>query len=120
MKKLTLALFSVCLLLLLVLGIFICGCEPRGDITFHNMQDGEVTIFFADVRDDGTIDQLTKQGVVSANSTKVFSAMFPLSNWVTRIEAHDLTGEVVFSHDYKMADLEKIDWKIVIPPSEGD
>jgi hypothetical protein len=33
-----------------------------------------------------------------------------------RLEAVDPSGKVVFSHDYKMADLEKAGWKIVIPP----
>jgi len=35
---------------------------------------------------------------------------------VYRIEAVDSSGRVVFSHDYNMDDLEKIGWKITIPP----
>jgi hypothetical protein len=116
MRELTFMRLGVYLTLLLVVGLFVLGCEPGGDITFHNLQNQDVTVFFATVLADGSIDQLTKQGVISANSTKIFSAVFPSYNWVRRIEAHDPTGKVVFSHDYKMADLEKIGWKIVIPP----
>ena len=107
---------SVVLLFLFAIALFVSACEPGGAITFHNLQNQDVTVFFATVKADGSIDQLTKQGVISANSAKIFSAVFPSRDWVTRIEAHDPAGKVVFSHDYKMADLEKIHWKIVIPP----
>jgi hypothetical protein len=38
------------------------------------------------------------------------------NEWTDRIEAIEPSGKVVFSHDYKMSDLEKIGWKITIPP----
>jgi len=97
-------------------GVSGLACEPGGFLQIQNMQNQEVTIFFASVRTDGTIDGLTKQVVISANTTKIISITFLGGEWVNRIEAHDPTGKVVFSHDYKMADLEKIDWKIVLPP----
>jgi len=107
---------GVALLSLFVIALFVSACEPGGAVTFHNLQNQNVTVFFATVQADGSIDQLTKQGVISANSTKIFSAVFPSHDWVRRIEAHDPAGKVVFSKDYKMADLEKIGWEIVIPP----
>ena len=108
--------FTTLFIIIVVLASLFQSCEPGGAITFQNLQNREVTIFFATVRTDSSIDQLTKQGVISTNSTKVFHIVFPRSDWVNRIEAHDLAGQVVFSQDYKMSDLEKIDWKIVISP----
>ena len=116
MRKLTFLLFGFYLILLFVVGLFALGCEPGGAITFHNLQNQEVTVFFAHVRTGGTIDVLAEQGVISANTSKTFSITFIGSEWINRIEAHNPTGKVVFSNDYKMGDLEKIGWKIVIPP----
>ena len=39
-----------------------------------------------------------------------------IGSGIQRIEAIDPSGKVIFSHNYKMSDLEKIGWKIVIPP----
>ncbi|MFC2003980.1 hypothetical protein ACFLUK_00325 [Chloroflexota bacterium] len=59
-------------------------------------------------------------GTVQAQSTKELAAIvFPNRTWVHRIQAKNPSGEVVFSQDYKMADLEKIGWKIVIPPLQN-
>ena len=102
--------------LVLVLSILLPSCEPGGSLQIQNLQSQEVTIFLASVRTDGTIDELTKQIVISANTTRALEITFLGSEWVNRIEAHDPTGKVVFSHDYKMADLDNIGWKIVIPP----
>ena len=115
-RKLTLTRFGVYLVLLLVVSILASGCEPGGSLQIQNLQNQEVTIFLASVRTDGTIDELTKQMVISANTTRTLEITFLGSEWVNRIQAVDPSGKVIFSHDYKMSDLEKMDWKIVIPP----
>jgi hypothetical protein len=104
------------LILLLSITLFASACEPGGDITIENLRNEEVSIYVSHVREDGRTDEPTKQVVVSANATKIFAKTFIGENWINRIEAIDPSGKVVFSHDYKMADLEKISWKITIPP----
>lgn len=109
--------FNTAFVLFWILLIFaISSCEPGGRLIINNQQNKDVILYFANVSSDGTIDKLTKQGVISANSTKTFGITFLGSTWVNRIELQDLNGDIIFSHDYLMADLEKIGWKITIPP----
>ncbi len=105
------------LISLMIFALLLQSCEPGGDIIFENTYNEDVSIYFIHVREDGSLSEGAKQGVVSANASKTFSITFVKKNVVYRIEAIDTSGKVVFSHDYKMADLEKIEWKIVIPPS---
>lgn len=107
----SLAVISIIFVLLLQ------SCEQGGDITIKNLHNEEVSIFVRHVREDGSLGERTKQLVIPANATKTFSHTFIGEDWVDRIEAIDASGKVVFSHDYEMADLEKIEWKIVIPAS---
>ena len=119
MRKLTLTLFSTYLALLLAVSILASGCEPGGDLTIVNRHSQEVRIFKSHVRNDGTTDEATYQITISANETRKFSITFIGSEWIKRIEAIDSSGKTVFLHDYNRADLEKIGWKIVIPPENG-
>lgn len=102
-------------MLLFTIALF-TACEPGGDITVENQHNEEVSIYSSHVREDGSTDEPTKQVTVSANATKTFTEIFIGENWINRIEAIDPSGKVVFSHDYKMSDLDKIGWKITIPP----
>ena len=111
------SLLGLILISLMIFALLLQSCEPGGDIIIENRQNKEVTIYFSHVRGDGSTDEPAKQGVISANATRTFNESFPRKNWVSRIEVVDSSGNVVFSHDYNMDDLEKIDWKIVIPPS---
>lgn len=85
-------------------------------ITIENQRSQDVKIYYTFVNADGTLDEATYQGTVSANSTKIQSIILIYDSDVKRIEAIDPSGKIVFSHDYNRADLEKIKWKIVIPP----
>lgn len=92
------------------------ACEPGGGITIENHQDQTISIFFTHVRADGSLDNPSKQGAVTPNATRKFFDVFLDPEWMERIEAREQSGKIVFSHDYKMGDLEKIGWKITIPP----
>lgn len=104
------------LALILVLSVtpFLSSCEPGGEITFDNQYNQNVEIYYTHVRDNGTLDQATRQVTVPAREIKKFGITFLGKEWLQRIEAIDPSGKVVFSHDYKMSDLEKIQWKITI------
>lgn len=100
---------------MLIIGLLF-ACEPGGTITFQNLRNQDITIYYTSVLANGTLDQAVKQAVVPANSAKKFGAIFLGEGFVLRIEAKDSSNKIVFSQDYKMADLDKIDWKITIPP----
>jgi hypothetical protein len=99
-----------------VFGILLSqiACEPEAKITFINQQDGEINIQATHVREDGTIDGFSPKGVVSARTEKTIYITFLGNKWVNRIKVVNSAGEIVFSHDYTMSDLEKIAWKITI------
>ncbi|MFC1929599.1 hypothetical protein ACFLW6_01860 [Chloroflexota bacterium] len=112
-----LRLFSLAIIFVLF-ALLLQSCEEGGFLTIENLHNKEVSIFISPVRKDRSIDESTKPIVdISANATKTFAIVLIDRNRVYRIEAIDTSGRVVFSHDYKMGDLEDIDWKIVIPPS---
>jgi hypothetical protein len=92
------------------------GCEPSLKVTFDNKTNQEVKIFEAHVRDDGSVDGFVEQGTISPNSTKTIRITFLGDKWVNRIQIRDTPGNIIFTHDYTMPDLEKADWKITIPP----
>ncbi len=104
--------FGVITLALLAL----IGCEPGGDITFENEFNQNLTISYTHARSNGSIDGFVTLASVAANSSKVVPLTFLGPAWVNRINVSDNSGKVIFTHDYTMGDLDKVDWKIVIPP----
>jgi hypothetical protein len=96
--------------------LFFLACEPATKITFENQHDSDVKILVAHVRDNGSNDELTEYGIVSTKATKTIYITFLGSDWVNRIQVQDMSGKILYSGDDKMADLEKIGWKIVISP----
>jgi hypothetical protein len=117
MKKLTLTVFGMYLALLLVVGVFASGCEPGGKPIIENQRGQEVVIQVIHVREDGTLGAPRNYGGIPARTTKKLGSItFVYRDWVYRIEAVDPSGKVVFSYDYNLDDLEKIKWKITIPP----
>jgi hypothetical protein len=92
------------------------SCEPRREIVIENQTNQSIDIYYEHVRDDGTLSERTSKGVLPANSVKSFGTTFLGNKWVWRIEAQTSSGEVIFSYDYNIDDLEKINWKITIPP----
>ena len=110
----------IILVLLLLAAIpFGSSCEPGGFPIIDNQLNLDVTIYVITVHEDGVPPgEVRNYGVVPAQTTKkTASITFVKRSWVYRIEAIDPSGKVVFSHDYNMDDLEKIDWNIVIPAS---
>jgi hypothetical protein len=101
---------------LIVLTFIMSACDPGGNITIRNLENQEMTIFFTHVRADGSLDNPSKQGTIPPVTAKRFGIVFLGSEWIERIEAIDPSGKIVFSHDYKMADLEKVNWEITISP----
>lgn len=102
--------------LLVAVAIASAGCEPEAKITFDNQRSHQVVVRVAHVRVDGTTDELTERGIIPANTTKTLYITFLGKQWVNRIQAMDPSGKVLLSLDYKLEDLEKINWKITIPP----
>jgi hypothetical protein len=107
--------FRKIIIIIVALLLILPSCEPGGKLVVENQNKTEITIYFASVRIDGTIDKLTEQGIIPSQTTRTFGIVFLGDDWVNRIEAKDTQGKVLFSHDYKMRDLEKINWKITIP-----
>jgi hypothetical protein len=108
------------LIILLVLGLvfllpvipLLSACEPETKVTFVNKQNQEISIFVAHVRNDGSNDGLTPYGTVSALTSKTIYITFLGGDWVNRIEIRNTEGKILFSKDYKMDDLDKINWTI--------
>ena len=102
--------------LFLTISIFV-GCEPGGFPTINNQTEQTLTILVSHVRDNGTTDQPVDFGVVPSHSTrKLAGVAFLGDQWVNRFQAVDSLGNVIFSHDYKLADLKKLDWVISVRP----
>lgn len=111
---------GVALLFLLMGTLAIQGCEPGGFPIIENQSDHDIRIDTLLVREDGTLGESVSYGIVPARSTKKLASLtFVRRTWVYRIKAVDPSGKTVFSHDYNMDDLERISWKIVVPPSPG-
>ncbi|MFC2051214.1 hypothetical protein ACFLT4_00595 [Chloroflexota bacterium] len=116
-------LMLLCLTLLSVfpIALFALGCEPGGYSIIENQRNEAIRIYITLIRSDYPYldpSEETDYGVIPARTTKELAhpITFPRRYWVYRIQAKDSTGTIVFSHDYNLDDLEKIHWKIVIPP----
>lgn len=102
------------LILIVTVNLISCG-EPFPKITFDNHTNQELTIFAAHVGKDGNVDGgFSQQGFVPSHSIGDIRITFLGDTWVNRIEARDQSGNVIFSHDYTMPDLKKINWSITI------
>ncbi len=122
-------LISLVVLLLLATAFSGSACRDvlGGFPVIENQHNEDVQIYVTHVRTDGTLDTRVDYGVVPAQTTKELAPIgFLGSRWVNRIEAADPSGNIVFSHDYTMDDLEKLQpklpprgrmprWKITIP-----
>ena len=105
----------ICLALILVLASV--SCEPGGEPIIENRSNQDLGIYITDVYPDGRLDKPRYYGLVPAQSTKRLAGIvFVQRQWVYRIEAVDLSGKVVFSRDFDQDDLDRISWKITIPP----
>ena len=115
-KGTKLSLIRVLLLLPFTIALFVSSCEPGGLPVIENQRNQNINIHVTRILKDGTLGESIDYGVVPAQTIKRLQAITFLSGWVFRIEAIDTAGKVVFSHDYNMDDLEKINWKITITP----
>jgi hypothetical protein len=118
MKKQRLTLISLTVLLLFVTALLGLACEPGGEPIIENQRNEDLTIYVITLHENGVPPgQVRDYGVVAAQTTKQLASItFVKRSWVYRIEAVAPSGNVVFSHDYTMDDLEKIKWEITIPP----
>ena len=104
-------------LLVFAIALLTSACEPGGFPVIENQRSQYVNISVSHVREDGTLDKPVDYGVVPARTTKELAGIvFVKYELMFRIEAVAPSGKVVFSHDYNWNDLEKISWKIIIPP----
>ncbi|MFH1031879.1 MAG: hypothetical protein V1767_04900 [Chloroflexota bacterium] len=118
MSKRRLILPALVLLLVFTTTFFTLGCEPGDRLVIDNQRNHEVRIDVTRVRSDGTLDnQVRNYGLIPTKSTKELGSItFTNMKNIFRVEAIDPLGKAVFSHDYNYYDLEKIQWKITIPP----
>ena len=108
---------SLCLFVLVVgLLPFPFACEPPAKVTYQNQTNEDVNLFVATVLANGSIDGFVDFGIIPAKTTKTIWIAFIGDEHQNRLEIRDITGKVLLSHDYRRADLEKIGWKIIIPP----
>jgi hypothetical protein len=108
---------AILLLLIALIGFatLITSCEPGGKLIIINQRNQSIQLEVTHPRTDGSIDGFTNQGAIPPNTTKSFYFVFLGPDWVNRFELVDSNGVVLFSHDYKMSDLDKINWTITIP-----
>jgi hypothetical protein len=99
-----------------ILLFFSSGCEPMTKVTFQNQRDEDVKLYVAAVHRDGSIGDFGDYGTIQAKTTKTITIAYLGNEHTNRLQIRDSAGKVLFSHDYKRPDLEKIGWKIVIPP----
>ncbi len=103
----------------ILVGMILPACEPGGLPVVVNQRPEDVRIFVS-IRSGTTIKQPSEPsdyGTVPAQTTKRLAAIVLVyPDWVCRVDAKDLLGQQVFSHDYAKKDLDKIGWKIVILP----
>ncbi len=116
MRRFNFKLLSLALLSIFVISFVVMSCEPETKVTFQNQRNEDLDVFVASVRRDGSIDGFVDYGTIPSQTTKTIYITFLGDEWVNRIEIRDTLGKVVFSHDYNRPDLEKIGWKITIPP----
>jgi hypothetical protein len=113
-------LLGIALLLAFATTLIVSACEPGGRPIIENQRNHEVKILVTTVWTDGAPKEPNKPrdyGVVPARSTKQLAGItFVRREWVYRIEAVDPDGKSVFSKDFNMNDLDRISWRIVIPP----
>ncbi len=114
-RRLKLSKLCVCVFIVILL-LFSFACEPGGEVTFQNQRNEDIKVFVTHVREDGSTDGFTDRGAIPARNSKTISITFLGDEWVNRLEIRDTHGTVISSHDYKMGDLDKIGWKIVIIP----
>ena len=91
------------------------ACEPGGNLKIENLSGQDIKIYYIHVFTDGTLDKATYEGTIQSDTTKSLNITFLGSEWIQRVEAVDPFGNITFSHDYVMADLEKLGWQITIP-----
>jgi len=118
--KQKLVLMGLFLLLLVAIIFTLPACEPGGFPIIENQRNQDIRIYILLASTNGAPEipsEPRDYGIVPARTTKELKGLtFIKRTWVFRIEAKDLLGNIVFSHDYNMDNLENIDWKITIPP----
>ncbi len=83
------------------------ACEPAAPIKIKNDTDQILTIFIYDQRIG---DVKPGEEIINKVVTIVHSDYL--------IEAKDVQGNIVYSKEFSYKELEKTDWKLVIPPLE--
>ncbi len=115
MKYRSKALLAVFMLLIIILPL--TGCEPAAPIRIKNKTDQTLYISFSysysdHVEADAKRDLM---GAVKAGE-ELRPEIFPFPTFL--IEAKDVQGNIVYSKEFSYKELEKTDWKLVIPPLE--
>ena len=106
----------ILIFMVIITSMIFSACEPTGNLKIENQFGQDVKIYYTHVFADGTLDKATYEGTIQSNTTKSLSITFLGSKWIQRVEAVDSFGNIIFSHDYIMADLAKMGWKIAITP----
>jgi len=116
MNKRNIFLFLI-LMILALLSLFSAACEPIAPLRIRNETDQTLSIFVK----FGAIEQFYKMGNVEPGEEIKNENSRILRSDVYYIEAKSIQGEIIYSKKYSYVYLiEELDWKIVIPPIEGE
>ena len=98
--------------------IFLIACEPRATFQIKNDTNQTLNVFVAASALDriDMSDPRIPEGSVEPGKTLRFEDITKSFNTYL-IEARDAQGNLVYSQEFKLQELEKTNWKVVIPES---
>jgi hypothetical protein len=105
-------LLSVLMLAVVILSPLATACEPIAPLRIENQTDQTLSIF---VR-FGTADKYYHLGDVAPGEDIKNKNPGILTSNVYYLEAKNSQGEIIYSKKYNDLELDKLDWKVVIPP----
>lgn len=107
---------TIFLILLFISLILYPGCEPGGELIVINNMSEELKIMEFNILPTGEEFGPTILGNVPAKTQKeVGVIIYTYLDRKYRIEARNMSDEIVFSKDYIARELIKMKWTITIP-----
>ena len=75
-KKCKIIISCLGFILVFIVLLSIIACEPETKIAFDNQRDQDITLFIANVQENGTIDKLTEYGTIPADTVNTLYVTF--------------------------------------------
>ena len=110
---------TLLLVSLMLCVIFLIACEPMATFKIENDTDQTLNVFVAASGLDRVdiSDPRISAGPVEPGEILRFKGIPHTSFNTFLIEARDAQGNLVYSQEFKLQELEKANWKIMIPAS---